>query len=94
MDLQLCFRLEVLDSLGQFLKEDYSKEIKNLLDQLELGKEGHIGEPEMLLKIFVEKNLLLPQKRFEQAIKWYHKVNAKRTMCNFSYWTPVEIFFA
>ena len=38
MDLQLDLRLEVLDALGQFSKEDYSKEIQDLWDQLEPGK--------------------------------------------------------
>ena len=38
MDLQLDLRLEVLDALEQFSKEDYSKEILDLWDQLEPGK--------------------------------------------------------
>ena len=87
MDLQLDLRLEVLDALGEFSKEDYLPDFQDLWDKLEPGK-VQLVEQKMYFrndkKIFVEKKILLPPKKMDQAIEWCHKVNghpgAERTL--------------
>ena len=87
MDLQLDLRLEVLEALGEFSKEDYLPDFQDLWDKLEPGKitlvdqKMHFRDEK---RIFVEKKILLPAKKLDNAIEWCHKVNrhpgAQRTL--------------
>ena len=87
MDLQLDLRFEVLEALGEFSKEDYLPDFQDLWDKLYPGKitlvdqKMHFRDEK---RIFVEKKILLPAKKLDNAIEWCHKVNghpgAQRTL--------------
>ena len=67
MDLQLDLRLEVLDALGEFSKEDYLPDFQELWDKLEAGKVQPV-EQKMFFRneknIFVEKNVSFRQRKW------------------------------
>jgi hypothetical protein len=78
MDVQLDLRMEVLRINETLTESDYKEEFGEIWDTLTVGK-PQIIEGEMYYKehnrLYVEKKVLLPYKRIDDAIMWSHEVN-------------------